>query len=86
MDEGTPSSLDFEQWERSLQDGTFEDALAVLRDVVGHLELGQLRLNDAVRCYEIGTLLARRCEHLLDDAELRISRLDDDETDDSVEQ
>jgi len=85
MVEETTSALPFEQWESTLQDGAFEDSLSVLREVVGQLELGQLRLSDAVRCYEVGTLLARRCEQLLDEAELRISRLDE-EDDETVEQ
>lgn len=68
--------LSFDDWERLAGAGAFEQALAALRAVVGHLESGQLLLDDAVRCYEVGTLLARRCEHLLDEAELRVTRLD----------
>jgi exodeoxyribonuclease VII small subunit len=69
--------LAFDEWERILQDGEFEESLVALRAVVAQLETGGLRLNDAVRCYEIGSQLARRCEELLTAAELRISRLDE---------
>jgi len=72
--------LAFDKWERVLQDGEFEESLAALRGVVAQLETGGLRLNDAVRCYEIGSLLARRCEDLLTAAELTISRLDEQDT------
>lgn len=72
--------LAFDEWERLARDGEFEEALSALRDVVAKLETGGLRLNDAVRCYEIGSLLARRCEQLLASAELRISRLDEGES------
>ncbi len=71
-------ALAYDDWQRLLQDGEFEKTLAALREVVAHLEAGNLRLDDAVRCYEIGSLLARRCERLLDEAELRITRLDEE--------
>jgi exodeoxyribonuclease VII small subunit len=71
------STLAYDDWDAVAQKGAFEDALAALREVVSHLEAGSLRLDDAVRCYELGSNLARRCERLLDEAELRISRLDD---------
>jgi exodeoxyribonuclease VII small subunit len=66
----------YADWEQVAQVGEFEDALAALRSVVAQLEAGHLRLNDAVRCYEIGATLSRRCEQLLSEAELRISKLD----------
>jgi exodeoxyribonuclease VII small subunit len=74
--------LAYDDWERVVREGEFEDALTALRDVVAYLETGGLRLDDAVRCYELGSNLARRCERLLDAAELRINRLDDE--DDSI--
>ncbi len=76
MGDDESAVLPFKKWEGVSNDGAFEDSLIALREVVGHLETGQLRLNDSVRCFEIGTLLARRCERLLEEAELRISRLD----------
>lgn len=76
---GSPA---YDAWERALQDGAYEETLEALREVVARLESGRLRLNDAIRCYEFGSLLAKRCERLLDEAELRVSRLDaDDEAD-----
>ena len=75
--------LAFDEWKQVLRDGAFEDALTALREVVAHLEAGSLKLDDAVRCYEVGSLLARRCERLLDEAELRISRLDEDGLDET---
>ncbi len=72
------AALSYDQWAAAAHEGPFEETLAALREVVGQLEAGQLRLDDSVRCFELGTLLARRCEQLLDEAELRISRLDAD--------
>jgi exodeoxyribonuclease VII small subunit len=66
----------FDQWEIVLAEGTFEETLSALEQIVTRLDEGHLTLNDAVRCYELGVLLARRCEKMLDEAELRITRLD----------
>jgi exodeoxyribonuclease VII small subunit len=79
MDE-RDGGLAFDEWESTLKGGEFEESLAALRSVVAQLETGGLRLDDAVRCYEVGSLLARRCEGLLAAAELRISRLDETES------
>ena len=67
----------FAEWERAASEGTFEDALIALEQVAGRLEAGNLSLADSVRCYEIGNRLANRCGAMLDEAELRISRLDE---------
>jgi len=72
---------EFSEWERAITDGAFEDALMALEKTARRLETGNLSLADSVRCYEIGNRLATRCSVLLDDAELRISRLDQPESD-----
>ena len=82
-------------WESTLDDGTFEEVYEALAAVVSHLEDARLPLADSLACYELGMRLAHRCERYLEEAELRISRLDeigaaaiiadtvdDDETDD----
>jgi exodeoxyribonuclease VII small subunit len=79
----------FERWEFVLSEGTFEEALEALDEIVGRLDEGHLSLDDSIRCYEFGVLIARQCEKMLDMAELRISRLDEDgarnEIDDTVD-
>ena len=60
----------------------FEDVYARLEDAVGRLEDGGLSLDDAIAAYEEGMVLARRCRDLLENAELRISRLRDGFTED----
>jgi len=65
----------FERWEFVLTEGTFEEALDSLEELVAQLDEGHLSLNDSLRCYELGVLISRRCEKMIDDAELRISRL-----------
>jgi exodeoxyribonuclease VII small subunit len=65
----------FEHWEFVLEEGTFEECLVSLEEVVSLLDEGNLPLNDSLRCYELGVLISRRCEKMIDEAELRISRL-----------
>ena len=65
----------FERWEFVLVEGTFEESLEALEELVGHLDDGHLSLNDSLRCYELGVLISRRCEKMIDEAEMRISRL-----------
>ena len=67
----------FDRWEFVLAAGTFEESLTALEQIVARLEEGKLSLDDALRCYELGVLMSRRCEKMLDEAELRISRLDE---------
>ena len=62
----------------SLDDLTFEQAYAQLESVITALEGGEVPLDEAVGLYEQGRKLSARCQALLDDAELRISRLGDD--------
>jgi len=53
----------------------FEEALGRLDETVSALETCKLPLEDAIHLYEEGVHLAQRCQELLDQAELRVSRL-----------
>lgn len=53
----------------------FEEALGRLDETVAALEDGQLQLDDALALFEEGVRLSRRCQELLDRAELRVQRL-----------
>lgn len=64
-------------WRSTLADGSFEDVYEALSAVVGQLEDARLPLADSLACYELGMRLAERCERYLEEAELRISRLDE---------
>jgi exodeoxyribonuclease VII small subunit len=66
----------FAEWEWTLQQGSFEEVHATLEAVVAHLERGSLPLSETVACYELGVLLADRCERFLSEAELRISEIE----------
>jgi exodeoxyribonuclease VII small subunit len=54
---------------------SFEDALAELEQIVRRLEGGQVKLDDAIQCYERGTQLKRHCEHKLNEAQQRVERI-----------
>jgi exodeoxyribonuclease VII small subunit len=54
---------------------SFEDALAELEQIVRRLEGGQVRLDDAIECYERGAQLKRHCEQKLNEAQQRVDRI-----------
>jgi exodeoxyribonuclease VII small subunit len=67
---------DLATWRMAVDRGTFEETYQALEAVVARLERGRLRLDESVACYELGVRLARRCDQILDSAELRVSQLD----------
>ncbi len=54
---------------------SFEDLYRRLAEVVQRLEQGGLGLEEAVALYEEGMRLAARCQQLLEQAQLRVTRL-----------
>ena len=54
---------------------TFEEIYQRLEEAVSKLEAGGLSLDDALALYEEGMNLARRCQEVLDGAELKVTRL-----------
>ncbi len=55
--------------------GSFETAFRELQQIVEQLEDGGLELERAIQLYERGTQLAQTCERIVDQAELRVTRL-----------
>lgn len=53
----------------------FEKLYARLEQEVEKLERGGLSLDEAIAVYESGMQLARQCQELLDEAELKITKL-----------
>lgn len=66
-----------EQAESLTKGGSFEEALAALEAVVDVLERGRLSMTESLTWYEIGLGLSRRCSDLLQQAELRISIIEE---------
>lgn len=56
----------------------FEELLAQLQQTVSALENEQLTLEESIAAYERSVALANACAEMLDEAELRISRIDRD--------
>ncbi len=59
---------------------SFEQAFDQLEEVITQLESGELSLEESVTLYERGKQLSARCQELLDSAELRVKKLNDDGT------
>jgi exodeoxyribonuclease VII small subunit len=54
---------------------TFEEALKKLESIVGKLEEGSVTLEESVNLYEEGLKLSKYCSEILDSAELRIEKV-----------
>jgi exodeoxyribonuclease VII small subunit len=54
---------------------SFETLYKRLEETVTRLEQGNLSLEESLSLYVEGTALAKRCQELLQDAELRVTRL-----------
>lgn len=65
----------YEADEATIDELSFEEAFVELRTTVAQLEEEDLPLEKALILFERGTVLAQRCEALLDEAELRVKQL-----------
>jgi exodeoxyribonuclease VII small subunit len=63
----------------------FEQSLDALEALVEKMEQGQMSLEDSLAAYERGVGLYRRCQHALEQAELRVRLLSDPERPDAAE-
>lgn len=61
--------------DKPIEEMSFEEALQALETIVREMESQPLPLESALAYYERGIWLARRCEVLLDQAELRVTEL-----------
>lgn len=59
---------------------SFEQAYQQLEHIIEQMNSGELPLEETVALYEKGHILARRCQELLDNATLRIKKIDDSGT------
>ena len=57
------------------QDLSFEQSLARLEQIVQAMESGKITLDESLSLFQEGTELIRNCEKLLDQAELRVSKV-----------
>ncbi len=57
------------------QPGSFESNLKKLEELVQRLEEGNLALDESLRLYEEGIEAFRRCQKMLEEADLKIRKL-----------
>tara|TARA_B100000686_G_scaffold266922_1_gene281924 strand:- start:189 stop:443 length:255 start_codon:yes stop_codon:yes gene_type:complete len=55
---------------------TFEESLRALEEIVDELDSGSIDLDKAVKAYEKGTRLKLHCEKKLNEAKLRIEKIE----------
>lgn len=55
---------------------SFEEALARLENIVRELEAGRIKLDEAVNAYEQAVKLKNFCEKKLQDAKLKIEKIE----------
>jgi len=60
---------------KSIENISFEDALAELEEIVRKIDTGQENLADAVDSFERGVLLKKHCEKMLKEAKLKIEKI-----------
>ena len=65
---------------RSVEELTYEEALAELEKIVAALEGEQSQLEEAIELFERGQALASRCGMLLEAAELKVKQVAGDVT------
>lgn len=56
---------------------SFEEALARLEEIVEKLESENISLEESVSLYEEGIKLSKKCSQTLEDAELRIEKVNE---------
>jgi exodeoxyribonuclease VII small subunit len=61
--------------EKPVSEMSFEEALAALERVVADLEGGRVPLEQSIALYERGEALRKRCETLLNEAELKVQKI-----------
>ena len=54
---------------------TFEQAVEQLEQIIDQIESGEIGLEDALKCYEQGAKMIKRCQSIIDKAEKRIAEL-----------
>jgi len=65
--------------EIKIEELSFEDALQQLETIVRELEGGKIKLDDAVKAYEQASKLKKICEEKLNNARLKIEKIETDE-------
>lgn len=65
--------------EKAVEELSYEEALAELEEIVSILEGEQNPLEESIKLFERGQVLAARCGALLEAAELKVKQVNGDE-------
>ena len=65
--------------ETAVEELTYEEALAELEQIVAALEGEQNQLEESIKLFERGQVVAARCAELLEAAELKVKQVAGDE-------
>ena len=57
---------------------SFESQIAALEEIVGHLEKGDLSLDESLTQFKKGVKLTKECQNILNEAEQKVMILSDD--------
>jgi exodeoxyribonuclease VII small subunit len=71
--------------EKPVEELNYEQAYQELVVLVDQLESGDLELEESLKLFERGQVLAKHCADLLENAELRLRQLMEDESGELVE-
>lgn len=61
--------------DKNVSEMSFEEAMKELEGVVGQLERGEVPLEDSIKLYERGSVLKKRCEQKLKEAEEKVAAI-----------
>ena len=65
--------------EKPIEELTYEEALAELEEIVSALEGDQNQLDESIKLFERGQMLAAHCGRLLEAAELKVKQVAGDD-------
>lgn len=54
---------------------TFEESMARLEQIVRSMERGDVALEESLKLFQEGTDLVRRCQKILDEAQLQVKKI-----------
>lgn len=59
----------------SKKNPTFEENMQRIEQIVHTIEQGDIPLNESLKLFQEGTALVRKCQELLDNAELQVKEI-----------
>lgn len=68
-----------------IKDLSYEEAMSKMEDILKKLETGNNKLDDSLALYEEGIKLYRYCNEVLDKAELKVSKFNNQNEEIEVE-